>query len=200
MIHIKCSGVTRIDENPLVIVKIYNENTQGWFGWAKAEGKLCLLCPRTQHPVSGDDDDDDVIMMMMMMMMTTLSKLMMFMMTQVRVQARNKHGWGGFSENFTFSTRATGEILKIVFFFHGADRWSVINNQWSVIVLISGDIPKELPVEVHSSGITGLKTITITITSRRPLELSYNTEKNYWHQAVCHAYKALLTPKYGIYW
>lgn len=43
---------------------------------------------------------------------------------QVRVQARNKHGWGGFSENFTFSTRATG------------------------------DIPKELPVEVHSSGIT----------------------------------------------
>ena len=59
MIHIKCWGVTRIDEYPLVIVKIYNENTQGWFGWAKAEGKLCLLCPRTQHPVSGDDDDDD---------------------------------------------------------------------------------------------------------------------------------------------
>lgn len=43
---------------------------------------------------------------------------------QVRVQARNAHGWGGFSNNFTFSTRATG------------------------------DIPKELPVEVHSSGIT----------------------------------------------
>ena len=54
---------------------------------------------------------------------------------------------------------------------------TLISDQGSVIVLISGDIPKELPVEVHSSGITGLRTITITITSRRPLELSYNTEK-----------------------
>ena len=88
------------------------------------------LEPNTQYQV--------MMMMMMMMiimmiMMTSLSKSMMFMMTQVRVQARNKHGWGGFSENFTFSTRATGEILKIVFLFHGADRWSVISDQWSMI-------------------------------------------------------------------
>jgi len=43
---------------------------------------------------------------------------------EVRVQARSSHGWGGFSRDFTFTTRAPG------------------------------DIPKELPVEVHSSGIT----------------------------------------------
>lgn len=43
---------------------------------------------------------------------------------QVRVQAKNSHGWGVFSDNYTFSTIATD------------------------------DIPKELPVEVHSSGIT----------------------------------------------
>ena len=72
------------------------------------------LEPNTQYQV--------MMMMMMMMMMTSLSKSMMFMMTQVRVQARNKHGWGGFSENFTFSTRATGEILKIVFLLHDADQ------------------------------------------------------------------------------
>merc|ERR1719278_97750 len=53
-----------------------------------------------------------------------MAMMMMMSCQQVRVQARDKHGWGGFSENFTFSTRATG------------------------------DIPKELPVEVHSSGIT----------------------------------------------
>ena len=70
-----------------------------------------------------------MMVIMMMMMMTSLSKSMMFMMTQVRVQARNKHGWGGFSENFTFSTRATGEILKKVFLFHDADQRSGISDR-----------------------------------------------------------------------
>jgi len=43
---------------------------------------------------------------------------------EVRIQARNTHGWGRFSEEFLFSTRSTG------------------------------DVPKELPVEVHSNGMS----------------------------------------------
>ena len=94
---------------------IYNDNDiinfQGGAGGAKAAGKLCLLCPRTQHPVSGeqyddddeydddDDDDDDgdydgdvvkryqvsnfMMMMMMMMRMNMMMILMMMVMLMV---------------------------------------------------------------------------------------------------------------------
>jgi len=46
---------------------------------------------------------------------------------EVRIQVRNSHGWGQFSEEFLFSTRS------------------------------EGDVPKELPVEVHSNEIVEIK-------------------------------------------
>ena len=41
---------------------IHRNNFQDGVWGAKAAGQLCLFCPRTQHPVSGehcDDDEDD---------------------------------------------------------------------------------------------------------------------------------------------
>ena len=62
---------------------------------------------------------------------------------EVRIQAQNTHGWGRFSEEFLFSTRSTG--IGIIFY---VKRKTHMNS-------FEGDVPKELPVEVHSNGMPG---------------------------------------------
>ena len=84
------------------------------------------------------------------------------LIVQVRVQARNAHGWGGFSNNFTFSTRASGAVPNIIL-----SLYFLLPKIQNEMFDIPGDIPKELPVEVHSSGITGKPLLLGTCTGSK---------------------------------
>ena len=94
------------------------------------------------------------------------------LIVQVRVQARNAHGWGGFSNNFTFSTRATGAVPNIIL-----SLYFLLPKIQNEMFDIPGDIPKELPVEVHSSGITGKPLILGTCTGSKATQPHQNINK-----------------------